>query len=139
MSFKATQDAIETLFSTQWAVAAPTVTVAYDGDGFDPGQIPEFLRFAVREATDGIQASCGTTNVLFRYFGTVFIQIFTPNQNGPGRALELADLVTPIFRSKIVNGIHYGVPVVTRVGPSDAWYQVNVSCKFYREEIEPWV
>lgn len=131
MGYQAAQAAIETLFSTNW----PHTQIAYDGKTFDPRSLSEWVRIAVREA-DGNQASCGSQNILFRYTGTVFVQVFTVNGKGSGRALELADLVTPIFRSLIVDGIHYKVPVVTRVGSADAWYQVNVSCEYYREEIQ---
>lgn len=131
MGFQAAQALIETLFATNWT-ATP---ITYDGVSFDPRALEEWVRIAVREGA-GNQASCGSSNVLFRYNGVVFVQIFTKNGLGSGRAKELADLVTPIFRSKVVSGIHYRVPVVTVVGASDAWYQVNVSCEFYREEFQ---
>lgn len=131
MGFQAAQSAIETLFNTSWT----HTLIARDGVDFDPRSLNEWVRFSVREAAAN-QASIGTQNQLYRYYGVLFVQIFTKNGLGSGRAKELADLVTPIFRSKIVNGIHYRVPVVTTVGPSDAWYQVNVSCEFYREEFQ---
>lgn len=129
MGFQSTQALIETLFSSNWS----HTNISYDGVPFDPRLLEEWVRIAVREGS-GNQASIGSTNPMFRYNGVIFVQVFTKNSIGSGRALELADLVTPIFRSKFLNGIHYGVPVVARIGPSDAWYQVNVSCEFYREE-----
>lgn len=131
MGFQSSQAAIEVLFGDNWSYTP----ITYEGVTYDPKEVDEYVRISVQEP-GGNQGSCGTQNVLFRYRGTFQVQIFIRDGQGSGRALELADLVTPIFRSKIVNGIHYGVPAVVKVGPSNAWYQVNVICEFYREEFQ---
>lgn len=129
MGFLSAQNAIEGLFHANWS----HTVITHDGEILDVRNVSEWVRIAVREGKSN-QASLGVTNPMFRYFGILFVQIFVRNNTGTGRARELADLVTPIFRSKIVNGIHYGVPEVSTVGPDEAWFQVNVSCEFYREE-----
>jgi hypothetical protein len=131
MGFQAAKAEIETLFKNNWTYTE----IAYEGVPFDDRLLDEWVRISIADA-GGKQASCGIQNVMFRYVGNLFVQIFIKNDKGSGRAMELADLVTPIFRSKIVNGIHYGVPEAIKVGPSEAWFQVNVSCEFYREEFQ---
>lgn len=132
MGFQQAQATIEQMLADAWQDLTP---IAHENDGFDPRNVAEWIRITVKES-DGKQASCGSVNRLFRYPGVVFIQIFTEAGKGSGRALELADLITPIFRSVIQDNIHFGVPVATRVGPSESWYQVNVDCNFYREEFD---
>ena len=64
----------------------------------------------------------------------LFVQIFVKPDIGSGRALELADTITTLFRAKRIGGIVFLVPKVQKVGVFKDWYQVNVSVEFSREE-----
>ena len=128
MSFVLEQSSIEIEFSNNW----PHTQIARDNVSFSPQGLDEWVRFSDLNA-DAKQASLGN-NPLFRYRGMVVIQIFTKVNSGAARALELSDYVTGIFRSKKIGDVQFQVPAVTRIGPRDGWYQVNVDCPYYRDE-----
>lgn len=71
----------------------------------------------------------------YRYWGLVYVQIFTKPSTGSGRNREIADIITNIFRDVTVNGdIRFKVPQLSIVGLNDGWYQSTLSVEFYREE-----
>lgn len=128
MGFFEQQSAIEQEFKDNW----PHTPIANDNVQFDPQGMEEWVRLTDLNAY-GKQASLGNSP-LYRYGGMVVVQVFTELNTGSARAKQLVDLVTPIFRSKRISGIQFYVPAVTRIGPRDGWYQVNVDCPYYRDE-----
>lgn len=128
MSYQAAQVSIESEFVTNWTYTQ----VARDNVDFEPQSLTEWVRITVLPAS-GRQASMGA-DPLFRYNGLFCVQIFTRSGLGWGRATELADLITPLFRNRRLGNIQFYVPEMMRVGVTDGWYQVNVDCPFYREE-----
>ena len=130
MSFLNEQLDIETYFKEAWKYTA----VAYDRVEFNPTIYDEWDRFVIRNG-NARQSSIAGDNPGFRYYGVIYVQIFTRASIGTGRALQLADYVTALFRSASVNGIQFKTPSITRVGNmEDSWFQVNVDCPYYREE-----
>jgi hypothetical protein len=130
MSFKAEQTDIEQFFRSGW----PYTVIAFDNVEFNPAAYNEWVRFVIRNG-NARQSSIAGNNPGFRYYGVIYVQIFTRASIGTGRALELADFVTGLFRSANVNGIQFKTPSITRVGNmEDSWFQINVDCPYYREE-----
>lgn len=128
MGFFDQQSTIEQAFLTAWTYTP----VAKDNVSFEPQTLSEYVRLTDLNAY-GRRASLGN-NPLYRYGGMVVVQIFTKLNTGSARAKVLADLVTPIFRDRRIGDVQFFVPAVTRVGPRDGWYQVNVDCPYYRDE-----
>jgi len=130
MSFSEEQTDIEAYFQQRW-IHTP---IAYDNVEFDPKEYSEWVRFVIRNGT-ARQVSIALDSPGFRYFGNIFVQIFTRSDTGVGRSLVLADYVTELFRLASVNGIQFRTPSITRVGNmEDGWFQVNVDCPYFREE-----
>lgn len=130
MSFLTEQIDIESYFKSKWS----HTSIAYDNVEFDPKDETEWVRFVIRNG-NARQTSMAHDNPSYRYYGVIYVQIFTRSDIGVGRALKLADYVTVLFRSASVNGIQFKVPSITRVGNmEDSWFQVNVDCPYYREE-----
>lgn len=130
MSFLTEQTDIEGFFRANWNHTA----IAFDNVEFNPSIYEEWVRFVVRNG-NARQSSMAGDNPGFRYYGVIYVQIFTRANIGTGRALALADLVTGLFRSASVNGIQFKTPSITRVGNmEDSWFQINVDCPYYREE-----
>ena len=128
MSFVSEKATIEQYVQTNYA----STLVKYENDEMNDSSASEWIRVSTQNA-DAFQASLGS-NPLFRYVGVLFVQIFVKPDIGSGRALELADTITTLFRAKRIGGIVFLVPKVQKVGVFKDWYQVNVSVEFSREE-----
>jgi hypothetical protein len=126
MNYLQEKNAIENHFTTAWGSTTPIV--------FENGEAPqdavEWVRLSIQNG-DAYQASLGD-NPVFRHPGIVFVQIFTPKDDGSGRAIELADIVDGIFRNAVFSGIRFRVPQLNKVPSDSEWYQLNVSTEFYR-------
>lgn len=128
MSFVSEKVTIEQYVQANYA----STLVKYENDEMNDSSVSEWVRVSTQNA-DAFQASLGS-NPLFRYVGVLFVQIFVKPDIGSGRALELADTITTLFRAKRIGGIVFLVPKVQKVGVFKDWYQVNVSVEFSREE-----
>lgn len=131
MSFLAEQIAIESYFKDNWTYTP----IAYENVNLNSNSLDEWVRLTIRPANPQVAGISGS-QLMYRYKGVLFIQIFVREGIGSGRAIQFADYVSGLFRSKYVDGIHFGVPAVTRVGSRDSFFQVNVDVGFYREEFE---
>lgn len=105
--------------------------VLHDNEEYS-GSADEWLRVCVQNAK-GKRITLGN-NPVYRYYGVCFVQIFVKPGTGSGRALEIADSITPIIRDKLIHGVQFFVPNVIRIGEYNGWYQVNVLTDFYRED-----
>jgi hypothetical protein len=71
----------------------------------------------------------------YRHTGIIFNQIFVEANKGEKAAMCLVDKISAIWRGQRFGGIQCQAVTVTNVGESNGWYQVNVSCPFYRDEL----
>jgi hypothetical protein len=124
--------ALNSHFNTQWANFTP---VAWDNVEFDMDANPEFVSFTISFGSQN-QASMGApSNNIYRQRGIVSVRIFTTLNRGAKRAMQLADKVHGIFRSKTISGIVFFSPSTTVVGQTDGVFQVNVAVSFYVDAI----
>jgi hypothetical protein len=84
---------------------------------------------------ESFQADLGT-NTRDRHVGMMVIQIFSPIGLGDGDAIKLADVIKQNFRKTKVSGITWRTPSLGTVGRDEQWWQTNVSCPFYFDELE---
>lgn len=130
MSFSTERSVIHKHFADNWT----ETEVAYDNVEFEPQADASWVRIVIRNG-EGNQADINDTAPLFRYSGVVIVQVFVPIRKGTDNALKLADAVSDIFRRQQLNhGIVFRTPYVTNVGQTNEWYQINVSCPFWRDE-----
>lgn len=73
-------------------------------------------------------------NSKYRYYGVLFVQIFTKPDTGEGLAASAADQVVQLIRDKNIEGVQFYVPTVSGIGVDKGWYQTNVLTEFYRED-----
>jgi len=131
MSFLAQQTEIEAYMTANWSYT----TIARQNVAFDYTNLSEWIRVSVLDGNT--RQSSMSSPRSFRYFGIVVIEIFVAMDVGTGRALELADLASGLFRAIDIGSSVYETPVVTRRGSANGqWYQIDVDCPFYREEFE---
>ena len=95
--------------------------------------VQEWIRVNILNP-DGNQISLGN-NPYYRYIGLLIFQIFIKPNTGSGRAIEIADQITSLFRGQKISGMTFKPPVIDPVGESGGWYQLNVSTQFSREEV----
>jgi hypothetical protein len=108
------------------------VRLAYENDEMTDVSVNEWIRVSIQNA-DAFQASLGS-NPLFRYLGILYFQIFTRPDIGSGRAIEIADMLSALFRAVKVSGITFKTPKLQKLGVRNGWYQVNLSTAFSRED-----
>lgn len=127
MTFQAEKTAIEQFVSSNL-----TGTYLVFENQSQPNTVADWIRTNILNS-DSQQISLGS-NPWFRYKGLVIFQIFTKPNIGSGRATQLADTITGLFRNTKIGAITFRPPRVDKIGEDGGWYQVNVSVPFFREE-----
>lgn len=127
MSFEALRESIETRFATQWGATTP---VSYTNLPFTPPS-GSWVRLAVLPGQGQTWGITGTAGYV-RDTGVIAVQVFVSTDQGTKAAMDLVDLITPIFEHKRFDGILTRTASVNVVGPSDGWLQINVTIPFRR-------
>ena len=132
MSYAAEKTTIEQAVNTNFTTVQGIDTI-YDNVPYD-GSKDEWVRVTILPA-DAKQIDLGPGGT-HRYTGVLTFQIFVRPNVGSGRALAIADLLSPIFRAQRISTIMFRTPAVRVVGrdPEGEWFQVNLSVNFFREE-----
>lgn len=135
MNFDAIRLAVETRLA-DWQVngAPPTAPIAYDGvpngptlqDAIDNKQA--WVRLTVLNG-DGFTSEVGSSPRARRP-GVISCQIFTPERQGSAEAYRLADSLSAQLQYWSDGDLETLAASATRVGPSDGWFQVNLSVPF---------
>ena len=133
MSFESLANAIRSRFKTL-VVGATSLVVAYDKVQCQEPEDAVWVRFSVLTG-DTLQASLGASK-RFRTVGVAVAQIFQPINQGDKDALVLADTIKSAFRATSISGVTFRTPSLRRVGRDAKWYQLNLNCPFYADEIE---
>lgn len=121
---------IEEYFRAGWT---HTPIVYENGESLEEG---DWVRLTIANGR-AFQASMGD-NPAFRFYGIVYLQIYTQTDVGSGRALELVDYADAMFRNLVLTNLRFKVPQVKRIPNNQRvnlrpeWMQINVSTEFYR-------
>ncbi len=67
--------------------------------------------------------------------GILFVQLFYPYGQGDAAPLAMADNIENKFHGVTAGGIVYRTPTSRPVGRSEKWWQVNVECPFYCDNV----
>jgi hypothetical protein len=125
-------NAIRSRFKTQVADKTAGLVVIYDNAPFTDSDV-RWVRFTIKTG-DTTQRTIGAQKT-YRTIGIAIAQIFVPVDQGDRDALQLADTITAAFRSVTDQGVRYQTPSTKNVGRTDQWWQVNVTCPFFADEI----
>jgi len=71
----------------------------------------------------------------FRTVGQLVANLFLPVEKGDKDLLAVADTIRSAFRAVTVSGVVFRSPSITTVGRTGNWWQVDVSCPFYTDEL----
>jgi len=132
---KTTGDFIRTRFQTLVG-DAQSIDVAYENS---PLKLPaneskKWIRVIILW-NDQQQVGMGSVR-RWRQEGILVAEIRVPLKQGDSDARELADVITTAFRGVSFNSITFRSPQPRRVGRVGSWWQFNVSCPFYIDELE---
>ena len=107
---------------------------AWPDSKFETASVTEWVKLNVLHG-ESEQASAGASSNFYRSYGLVEVQIFVEQNSGAKRALELAGFAINIWRSLSIGSTVFASPRVVQLGYVGSWYQVNVQCDFYTDEI----
>lgn len=122
---------------------ANSLPVAWPNKTFAKPLPPKpWVRFTVVDVK-AQQIEMGATNNTHRVYGTLILQIFVPADSGDGAATTLGDVLGELYRQKIFNfpdtpfsgHVRMRDPNVKAVGRDDAYYQVNLTVPFHRDDL----
>jgi hypothetical protein len=133
MTFEDAAKEIRTRFDQN--VAQPEqLLVEFPNTPFTQPDKDMWMRFRILWG-DSFQATLGARK-RHRTPSVMEIQIFEPVEGGDGKSLCLADKIKTLFRSTTVNGITWRTPSLANVGRDEQWWQTNVSCPFYFDDVD---
>ncbi|MCP4897717.1 MAG: hypothetical protein GY906_12155 [bacterium] len=134
------RDEILAVFKTAWDAGAESagLTVLYWDLAQDPPPTGAWARVTVRHS-DGNQATLSNSvgQRRFRHEGTVFVQIFTPLDEGLTLADALTSIVKYAFEGEVTSPgrVIFRRVRVNEVGRDGQWFQVNVLADFEYDDI----
>lgn len=134
-TFLTARDLISTAFNTGWSARTP---VAWNNVQFTPPDTSAWVRFSVTNNFSSQQNLGSAPNRSFRRQGIVFVQVFVPldDETGLENGDILAEAALSIFEGKQVSGIWFRNGSIAEVGPTDRWFQYNVTFDFQYDEIK---
>lgn len=131
--FEAKQTAIEQFILDNLTDLSAEQIIFENMKSPNPDQYAEWVRFSVLFGESKRMQVGGNG---YRHPGIITAQIFLREGVGVNRGVELADIISNMFRDQIVNGVNLWVPSVIKVPVSDAgWFQVQVTTPFYFDEV----
>ena len=131
MSYAIEKTTVEQAISGASSISS--IKTVYDNVRYE-GEDSEWIRVTLLPAKAD-QISLGPSPY-FRYWGVLVFQIFVKPNIGAGRAIAIADLISPIFRAQKIGTITFRTPTLKVIGDDSKaeWFQVNLSVNFFREE-----
>lgn len=112
-------------------------TLAWDDLPFDKPSAAPWARATLRHTVSAQATLSGETgNRRFRRVGMLFVQIFTPCGEGLSRGYSLAKVVTDAYEGERTAGVWFRNVTVKEIGPSDDWFQTNVTVEFEYDEVK---
>jgi len=137
-SHQTLHDVVRKRFSDEFS---KDYSVAYDNAPFDQPDNEMWIRWSVLTGNSFRTDLGGSTNRQ-RHSGIGMAQIFSLLGKGTRDALILADRIVARFNSVSDttsvsgNSVIFRTPSISHVGRADSqWWQINVSCPFYADEI----
>ena len=128
-SYQTQRAAIENYFKSVWN---DTTIILWE----NTRQTPPNSTYVHVSTTNGLAqaTSLGTTQI-HKSVGIFTVQLFVKKGAGLGEAYNLADIIVNAFSHKQLDSIQFQIPNITEVGEIDEFYQLNVSCPFYRNRL----
>jgi hypothetical protein len=130
------REAIYKEFDDVWS-SGPVSVYTYDNEAFDPPNDAAWVRLAVRHQAATQETLGQSGNRRFVRFGAVFLQIFTPTDQGASEADTLVATARAIFEGNRISSttVRFLDCIVQESGiVDDHWYQVVLEVQFEYNE-----
>lgn len=127
------REAIYEKWATDWGATSPYV---FDNEKFDSPSSAAWVRVAVRHQTSTLECIGGTGNNTYMRSGVVFVQVFTPVDQGTAEADSLSQAARAIFEGITLssNAIRFNNVTIREIGADGSRYQINLECRFDYDE-----
>ena len=132
MSYVSERKSIELEFSTSWATATP---VKWDNVDFEPTAHTSFVSFHIIPSKAVLKSIGAISSALYRSYGMIEIQIYTPINQGAAIGASYADRAIDIFRNKRIDDIRCDAGQIQNIEDVGEWFCTIVTIPFYRDEI----
>lgn len=83
-----------------------------------------------------VARSFGGLTHRYRTRGNLVMSVFLPLESGDAEAMEFGDRASAFFQNLTADGVEWQTPDLIRVGRAGKWWQFNVICPFYSDELE---
>jgi len=129
-------EAVNNVIRSRWKTNiadAQSVTTVYDNA---PDTHPDdslWVRLSIKYSQATLN-EIGSQKT-FRIRGRMVAQIFDRIEKGDKDINALIDTIRPFFRAVTDTGVTFMTPEVSVVGADGKWWQVNLSCPFYTNEL----
>jgi hypothetical protein len=138
MSIQDLHNALRSRFNTTFVIAnSQQANVAWPNYQFDPSGKDVWFIFTVLTNTADFTEIGSSKNQ--RTEGMVVVQVMSKLNVGDGAVQEWVDKVIATFRQWSSGGITFRMPYPVPVGRADdeygAWWQTNVNCPFFHDEV----
>lgn len=117
-------------------VTGLSIPVSYDNDkDFSTPESSKWARVTIMY-DDALRVDTGTPGAnRHRVIGMVTFQLFHPLSEGMKAGYTDADGVKNSFIGSVAGGAVFRTPKVSNVGRAGKWWQLNVTCPFYADDI----
>ena len=123
MSIATLRQVIETNLSTNFT----TYPIKYENVPFDPPTNSSWIACHIKRnmlPTPELDSS-------YEVMGLFILQVFTPINSGLATSNTIVDTLAGLYNNqKNIASLWFGDSVITDIGKSDIWYQVNISVPF---------
>ena len=136
-TFDAANNEILAFFKTAWDTTG-LIALYENIEGEKPPAQVAWARVTIRHGA-GRQSSLSGGNGTSRFDrdGILTVQIFIANGQGLSQGYILGKVVTDAFEGKATaSQVWFRNVIVKEIGPSDEWFQFNVTIEFTYDEIK---
>lgn len=83
-----------------------------------------------------VKRSVGGLKSRYRTPGSLVVSLFVPIDRGDLDIFTACDSISPHFQDVLADSIEWQTPSAFRVGRAGNWFQYNLVCPFYSDEVE---
>ncbi len=136
-TFDVANDEILAFFKTAWD-GTGLLALYQNVAGAKPTAQLAWARVTLQHGPGGQTALTGATGKnRFDRTGILTVQIFIPNGQGLSQGFILGKIMADAFEGKATaSQVWFRNVIVTPIGPSDEWFQLNVTVEFSYDEIK---
>lgn len=128
MSQETIKNDLQTYFSTNYS---STNDIVYQNESYNPQIDTEYTKFDILFGQDR-PIDVGQKQT-YRQNGIINIDLFLNEDNGLDKATQIADILTGLFRNKVISNIVTDWPIHDYIGDENGFYRYNFQVAFRKD------